>query len=68
MVRAAQWGINISNVIKFDTKGLELGRDGLHLTTPAEVQLGHMLAHAFLSLNKFTTFSFFKFFPSNIFS
>ncbi|PHT30442.1 hypothetical protein CQW23_29909 [Capsicum baccatum] len=68
VVRAAQWGINISNVIKFDAKGLEIGSDGIHLTTPAQIQLGHMFAHDFLSLNKFTAFSFFKFFPSNIFS
>ncbi|OIT22674.1 PREDICTED: probable carbohydrate esterase At4g34215 [Nicotiana attenuata] len=70
-LRAAQLGINISNVIKFDAKGLEMSRDGIHLTTPAQVQLGRMFAHAFLSLKNFrsrTTFSFYKFFPSNIFS
>ncbi|XP_060194036.1 probable carbohydrate esterase At4g34215 [Lycium barbarum] len=70
VVRAAQLGINISNVIKFDAEGLEIGSDGIHLTTPAQVQLGHMYANAFLSLKNFTssTFSFYKFFPSNIFS
>ncbi|XP_060194047.1 probable carbohydrate esterase At4g34215 [Lycium barbarum] len=64
-VRTAQLAINISNVIKIDAKGLEIGPDGIHLTTPAQVQLGHMFAHAFLSLINFTssnTFSFYKFF------
>ncbi|XP_009761855.1 putative carbohydrate esterase At4g34215 [Nicotiana tabacum] len=65
-VRAAQLAINVPNVVKIDAKGLELGPDGIHLTTPAQVQLGHMFAHAFLSLKYFS--SFFKFFPSNIFS
>ncbi|KAM3237398.1 putative carbohydrate esterase [Capsicum chacoense] len=70
-VRAAQLAINIPNVIRIDAKGLQIGPDGIHLTTPAQVQLGHMFAHAFLTLNNFTlsnTYSFFKFFPSNIFS
>ncbi|CAN4092651.1 unnamed protein product [Withania somnifera] len=70
-VRAAQLAINIPNVVKIDAKELEIGPDGIHLTTSAQVQLGHMFAHAFLSLNNFTssnTYSFFKFFPSNIFS
>ncbi|XP_027771868.1 probable carbohydrate esterase At4g34215 [Solanum pennellii] len=70
-VRAAQLAINISNVIKIDAKGLEIGSDGIHLTTSAQVQLGHMFAHAFLSLNNFTssnTYNFLNFFPSNIFS
>ncbi|CAN4122622.1 unnamed protein product [Withania somnifera] len=68
VVRAAQLGIDIPNVIKFDAEGLEIGSDGIHLTTPAQIQLGHMFAHAFLSLSNFTTFDFFKFFPSNIFT
>lgn len=68
MVRAAQLGINFSNVIKFDAEGLEIGSDGIHLTTSAQIQLGHMFAHAFFSLSNFTTFSFHKFFPFNIFS
>ncbi|KAH0694334.1 hypothetical protein KY285_021431 [Solanum tuberosum] len=42
-VRAAQLAINISNVIKIDAKGLEIGPDGIHLTTSAQVQLGHIL-------------------------
>ncbi|XP_009586847.1 putative carbohydrate esterase At4g34215 [Nicotiana tabacum] len=63
-VRATQLAINVPNVVKIDAKGLELGPDGIHLTTPAQVQLGHMFAHAFLSLKSFS--SFFKFFPSNI--
>ncbi|CAN4122625.1 unnamed protein product [Withania somnifera] len=70
-VRAAQLAINIPNVIKIDAKGLEIGPDGIHFTTPAQVQIIHMFAHAFLSLYNFTssnTYSFFMFFPSNIFS
>ncbi|XP_055833853.1 probable carbohydrate esterase At4g34215 [Solanum dulcamara] len=60
-VRAAQLAINISNVIKIDAKGLEIGPDGIHLTTTAQVQLGHMFADAFFSLNNFTSSNTYKF-------
>ncbi|CAN4122636.1 unnamed protein product [Withania somnifera] len=47
VVRAAQLEVNTPNVIKLDGKELELGPDGIHLTTPAQVRLGHMFANAF---------------------
>ncbi|KAJ9186783.1 hypothetical protein P3X46_002317 [Hevea brasiliensis] len=66
-VREAQLGINLPNVQCVDAKGLPLEPDRLHLTTPAQVQLGQMLAHAFLqslstpirtSINSATALSF----------
>ncbi|GMN35069.1 hypothetical protein TIFTF001_005059 [Ficus carica] len=48
VVRKAQQEINLPNVKCVDAKGLPLGPDNLHLTTSSEVQLGLMLAHAFL--------------------
>ena len=48
VVRKAQLEINLPNVKCVDAKGLGLKADNLHLTTTAEVQLGLMLAHAFL--------------------
>ncbi|XP_019245259.1 PREDICTED: probable carbohydrate esterase At4g34215 [Nicotiana attenuata] len=66
-VRAAQLGINLSNVIKIDAEGLELGPDGLHITTPAQVQLGHIFAHAFLRFNNFPFLNRYVL-PFNIFS
>ncbi|KAF7840782.1 putative carbohydrate esterase [Senna tora] len=48
-VREAQKSINISNVVCVDAKGLELKEDHLHLTTHAQVLLGHMLADAYLA-------------------
>ena len=48
VVRNAQLEINLPNVKCVDAKGLPLGPDNLHLTTSSEVQLGLMLAHAFL--------------------
>lgn len=48
-VREAQLGMNIPNVVCVDAKGLELQDDNLHLTTKAQVQLGHMLAESYLS-------------------
>ncbi|MED6159212.1 hypothetical protein PIB30_040234 [Stylosanthes scabra] len=48
-VREAQKAIDISNVICVDAKGLQLKEDNLHLTTEAQVQLGQMLAHAYLT-------------------
>ncbi|KAH9297312.1 hypothetical protein KI387_028994 [Taxus chinensis] len=47
-VREAQLGINIPNVYCVDAKGLPLKEDKLHLTTEAQVQLGKMLADAYL--------------------
>lgn len=48
-VREAQLGIDLPNVICVDAKGLSLKEDNLHLTTEAQVKLGHMLADAFLT-------------------
>ncbi|KAJ9166285.1 hypothetical protein P3X46_021060 [Hevea brasiliensis] len=47
-IRKAQLGINLPNVQYVDAKGLPLEPDRLHLTTSAQVQLGQMLADAFL--------------------
>ncbi|XP_055821001.1 probable carbohydrate esterase At4g34215 [Solanum dulcamara] len=52
VIRKAQLGINLPNVRCVDAKGLPIGPDFLHLTTPAQVQLGKMLAHAFLQTQK----------------
>lgn len=48
MIRQAQQELNLENVKCIDAMGLPLEPDHLHLTTPAQVQLGHMLAHTFL--------------------
>lgn len=48
-VREAQKAIDLPNVICVDAKGLQLKEDNLHLTTEAQVQLGHMLAEAYLT-------------------
>lgn len=48
-VREAQKGISVPNVVCVDAKGLPLKEDNLHLTTEAQVQLGHLLADAYLS-------------------
>ncbi|XP_074380994.1 putative carbohydrate esterase At4g34215 [Apium graveolens] len=47
-VREAQLGTELPNVWCVDAKGLQLQPDGLHLSSAAQVQLGKMLAHAFL--------------------
>lgn len=47
-MREAQLGMNLPNVKCVDAKGLPLEPDNLHLTTPSQVQLGEMLADAFL--------------------
>ncbi|KAM0011905.1 putative sialate O-acetylesterase domain, SGNH hydrolase superfamily [Helianthus debilis subsp. tardiflorus] len=49
VVREAQKAIDLPNVVCVDVKGLELKDDHLHLTTTAQVQLGHMLADAYLA-------------------
>ncbi|XP_022857860.1 probable carbohydrate esterase At4g34215 [Olea europaea var. sylvestris] len=46
-VRASQ--IAVKNVITVDAMGLQVGEDGLHLTTNSQVCLGRMLADAFFS-------------------
>ncbi|KAI3758860.1 hypothetical protein L6452_06432 [Arctium lappa] len=51
MVREAQHGIELPNVITVDAKGLELQPDGLHLSTRAQLRVGEMLAHAILQSN-----------------
>ncbi|KAL3637026.1 hypothetical protein CASFOL_019325 [Castilleja foliolosa] len=38
----------MENVITVDAMGLALQKDGLHLTTMSQVQVGNMLANAFL--------------------
>ncbi|GLT98188.1 hypothetical protein SLE2022_204990 [Rubroshorea leprosula] len=48
-VREAQQRINLPNVVCVDAKGLPLKEDNLHLTTEAQVKLGHLLADAYLS-------------------
>ncbi|CAK9135363.1 unnamed protein product [Ilex paraguariensis] len=47
-VREAQLGVDLPNVRCVDAKGLQLGPDYLHLSTPAQVNLGEMLANAYL--------------------
>ncbi|KAJ4830729.1 hypothetical protein Tsubulata_015603 [Turnera subulata] len=47
-VREAQLGISLPNVTCVDGMGLQLKEDNLHLTTEAQVKLGHMLADAYL--------------------
>lgn len=48
-VRKAQLEMDMPNVKSVDAKGLGLQADNLHLTTASEVQLGLMLAQAFLT-------------------
>nr|GMC54315.1 probable carbohydrate esterase At4g34215 [Ipomoea batatas] len=47
-VREAQFRVDLPNVKTIDAKGLQAGPDYLHLTTASQVQLGQMLAEAFL--------------------
>lgn len=47
-VREAQLRINLPNVVCVDAMGLDLKDDHLHLTTEAQVKLGHMLAEVYL--------------------
>ncbi|KAG9160158.1 hypothetical protein Leryth_015044 [Lithospermum erythrorhizon] len=49
MVREAQMNIGLPNIKVVDAKGLPLQLDNIHLTTPAQVRLGNLLADAFLS-------------------
>ncbi|KAK4424225.1 putative carbohydrate esterase [Sesamum alatum] len=48
-IREIQKGIDLPNVACVDAKGLQLKEDSLHLTTEAQVQLGRMLAQAYLT-------------------
>lgn len=57
VVRQAQMDIDLPNVIKVDANGLPVGSDGLHLTTQGQVQLGNMMAQAFLN-TKFQSVKF----------
>ncbi|KAG9148210.1 hypothetical protein Leryth_014116 [Lithospermum erythrorhizon] len=50
IVRKAQKSISLPNVVTIDAKGLKLKEDHLHLTTEAQVQLGCMLADAYLTI------------------
>ncbi|KAL3518389.1 hypothetical protein ACH5RR_020978 [Cinchona calisaya] len=46
-VRQAQFGIHLRNVKTIDARGLPMQPDNLHLSTPAQVQLGEKFAKAF---------------------
>ncbi|RAL44350.1 unnamed protein product [Cuscuta campestris] len=48
-IRTAQKKIDLPNVVCVDALGLQLKDDKLHLTTEAQVQLGKMLAEAYLT-------------------
>lgn len=48
IVRQAQLGIDLLNLKTVDAKGLPLQPDRLHLSTPAQVDLGKIMADAFL--------------------
>ncbi|CAM0908169.1 unnamed protein product [Alopecurus aequalis] len=48
IVREAQQNVNVPNVIYVDAMGLPLSDDQLHLSTEAQLQLGEMLAQAYL--------------------
>ncbi|XP_028772586.1 probable carbohydrate esterase At4g34215 [Neltuma alba] len=47
-VREAQLGMDLLNLRTVDAKGLPLEPDGLHLSSPAQVHLGHMMADELL--------------------
>ncbi|WVZ61345.1 hypothetical protein U9M48_011241 [Paspalum notatum var. saurae] len=49
LVRDAQRKVSLPNVRYVDAKGLPVAADYTHLTTPAQVQLGRMLANAYLA-------------------
>ena len=60
IVRQAQIGINMSDVVCVDANGLPLETDHLHLTTQAQVRLGKMLADAYLSHASYRSGSIFR--------
>ncbi|XP_078445857.1 carbohydrate esterase, putative (DUF303) isoform X1 [Wolffia australiana] len=47
-VRSAQLGMTIPHVVCVDAKGLQLNEDHLHLSTPAQVKLGRMMAEKYV--------------------
>ncbi|WMV44626.1 hypothetical protein MTR67_038011 [Solanum verrucosum] len=47
-IRQVQLETQLQNVKTVDANGLKVGPDFVHLSTPSEVQLGQMLANAFL--------------------
>ncbi|KAJ1292620.1 hypothetical protein BS78_01G003900 [Paspalum vaginatum] len=49
LVREAQRSVSLPNVRYVDAKGLPVAADYTHLTTPAQVHLGRMLANAYLA-------------------
>ncbi|CAA7019142.1 unnamed protein product [Microthlaspi erraticum] len=49
-VRKAQLETGLENVHCVDAMGLPLEPDGLHLTTSAQVRLGHMMADTFMTI------------------
>ncbi|KAK6160652.1 hypothetical protein DH2020_004033 [Rehmannia glutinosa] len=48
--RKSQMEIDVPNVRCVDAKGLQLQPDGLHLSTAAQLELGRMMADAFLQI------------------
>lgn len=48
-IREIQKEIDVPNVVCVDAMGLQLKEDNLHLTTEAQVELGRMLADAYLT-------------------
>lgn len=48
-IREIQKEIDVKNVVCVDAKGLELTEDKMHLVTEACVELGQMLAQAYLT-------------------
>lgn len=49
IVREAQRRVSLRNVRYVDAKGLPVANDYTHLTTPAQVKLGNMLATAYMA-------------------
>ncbi|KMT01142.1 hypothetical protein BVRB_9g223940 [Beta vulgaris subsp. vulgaris] len=47
-VREVQLGMKLPHVVCVDAKGLKLNDDNLHLSTEAQIQLGQLLADAYL--------------------
>ena len=40
--------MKVDGVVCVDAKGLDLNKDHLHLSTGAQLELGKMMAHAYL--------------------
>lgn len=49
LVRKAQREVKLPNLKYVDAMGLPIASDFTHLTTPAQVRLGKMLADAYLA-------------------